>query len=324
MTATWPGGTVWWERPAVGKDEGAEGVQMAGKRHEGERAGCCDRADGSCVGLAVRRLSRQRLAELAEEIWTASTGSLLPARPSSDPRSSLPGASARAAYQRCRQQELEAWRPGRWWRAGTVVATASAAGLLIGLVMGAWLGWSATLLVGLVAGWRLRFRPSRGASVWRRQAALQRRTAGALQPLQQEGYLVLHDITLPGWPASLDHLVVGATGVWVIESRRGPLTPRRKGISPWRANGDVAGLLHGLRSVAAAITDALAGGASIPVRSLLCVHGAIWHHGRRSVEGTTLVTLRRVADVVRQGSPLPPREVERATARALEVLRPAA
>jgi hypothetical protein len=286
---------------------------MAGKRHEGEGAGCCDQADGSCVGLAVRRLSQQRLAELAEEIWTASTGSLLPARPSSDPRGSRPGASARAAYQRGRQQELEAWRPGRWWRAGTVVATATAAGLLIGLVVGTWLGWAATLLVALLAGWRLRFRPSGGASVWRRQAALQRGTAGALQPLQQEGYLVLHDITLPAWPASLDHLVVGATGIWVIESRRGPLTPRRQGASPGRANGGVA----------PAIADALAGGNSIPVRSLLCVHGAMWPGGRRSVEGIPLVALRQLADVVRRGSPLPPRDVQQATARALEVLRPA-
>lgn len=297
---------------------------MAGKRHEGERAGCCDQADGNCVGLAVRRLSQQRLAELAEEIWTASTGSLVPARPSQDPRSSRPGASARAAYQRCRQQELEAWLPGRWWRAGAVVATATAAGLLTGLVMGAWLGWSATLLVALVAGWRLRFRPSRGARVWRRQAALQRRTAGALQSLQQEGYLILHDITLPGWPASLDHLVVGATGVWVIESRRAPLTPRPRGSAPRRASCGMADPLRGLQSAAAAITDALAVGASIPVRALLCVHGAIWPGGRRSLEGTTPVSLRRLAEVVRRGSPLPPREVELATARALEVLRPAA
>lgn len=298
---------------------------MAGRRHEDERAGCCGQADGSCVGLAVRRLSQQRLAELAEEIWTASTGSLVPVRPSSDPRNSRPGASARAAYRRCRQQELEARRPGRWRRAGTVVATATVAGLLMGLAMGPWLGSSTALLVAVLARWQLRFRPSRGARVWRRQAALQRRTAGALQPLQQEGYLVLHDITLPGWPASLDHLVVGTTGIWVIESRRGPLRPRRKGTSPRRAsNGDLVGPLRGLRSVAAAITDALAGGASIPVRSLLCVHGAIWPGGRRSVEGITLVTFRRLADVVRQGSPLPPREVERATARVLEVLRPAA
>jgi hypothetical protein len=52
--------------------------------------------------------------------------------------------------------------------------------------------------------------------------------------------------------------------------------------------------------VTPAIAEALAGGDSIPVRSLLCVHGAIPPGGRRSVEGVTLVTFR-----------------------ALEVLRPA-
>jgi Nuclease-related domain len=280
---------------------------MAGRRHDGDRAGCCDRADGNCVGLAVQRLSQQRVEELAEEIWTASTGSLLPTRPSSDPRSSRPGASARDAYRRRRQQELEAWRPGRWWRMGAMLAAAAGAGLLVGLAMGVWLGWSATLLVMLVAGWRLRFRPSAGASVWRRQAALQRRTAEALQPLQQEGYLVLHDVTLPGWPTGLDHLVVGATGIWVIESQRGRLAPPRT-----------------LRWKAAAITDVLAGEASIPVRSLLCVHGGTWPGGRRSVEGISLVTLQRLAEAVRQGSPLPPQDVQQAAARVLEVLRPAA
>ena len=50
---------------------------------------------------------------------------------------------------------------------------------------------------------------------------MQRRTAGVLEPLEQEGYMVLlHDVTLPGWLDSLDHLLVGATGVWVIESRQ--------------------------------------------------------------------------------------------------------
>jgi hypothetical protein len=297
---------------------------MAGRRHEGDRAGCCDRADGNCVGLAVQRLSQQRVEELAEEIWTASTGSLLPPRPSSDPRRSRPGASARDAYRRRRQQELEAWRPGRWWRAGAMLAAAVGGGLLVGFAMGAWLGWSATLLVMLVVGWRLRFRPSVGVCVWRRQAVLQRRTAEALQPLQQEGYLVLHDVTLPGWPAGLDHLVVGATGIWVIESQRGRLAPARKGASPWRANGAEAGLLRGLRWKAAAITDVLTGEASIPVRSLLCVHGGTWPGDCRRVDGITVVALQRLAGAVRQGSPLPPQDVQQAAARALEVLRPAA
>ena len=44
---------------------------------------------------------------------------------------------------------------------------------------------------------------------WRRRARMQRRSAGVLTALEPDGYLVLHDVTLPGWPPSLDHLVVG-------------------------------------------------------------------------------------------------------------------
>ena len=61
---------------------------MAGS-HDG-RVRLCDRADGTCAGLAVRRLSPARVQDLAEEIWTASSGGLLPARPAADPRSSRP------------------------------------------------------------------------------------------------------------------------------------------------------------------------------------------------------------------------------------------
>jgi Nuclease-related domain len=295
---------------------------MPDGHREGERACCCDQADGSCVSLTVQRLSQQRVRELAEEIWTASTGSVLPARSPSDPRGSRPGASAHAAYRRRRQEELQAWRPSWRWRAAAVVAVAGIGGLLVGAAVGGWLGWPVTLLLVLLAGWRLRFRPSRSASVWRRQAALQRRTAGVLQPLQQEGHLVLHDVTLPGWPASIDHLVVGATGVWVVGSCRGRLAMPRQGSSPGCANGSAAGPLRALRREAAALADALAD-ASIPVRPLLCVHGGTWLRGRRSVEGVTLATPGHLVDVLRQGAPLPPGCVERATTRALEVLCPA-
>jgi hypothetical protein len=186
---------------------------MTGKRREDGRACGCDQHDVSCVGLTVGRLSSERVAELAEEIWTASTGRVLPARPIQDPRSSRPGASAQAAYQRRRQQELRAWLHGWWWRVGAVVGAAAGVDLLVGLTVGAWLGSLMALVAALAAGWRLRFHPSASAVAWRRQAAAQRRTAGALQPLEQRGDLVLHDVTLPGWPAGLEHLVIGSTGV---------------------------------------------------------------------------------------------------------------
>jgi Nuclease-related domain len=297
---------------------------MAGRHHEDDHACCCARADGSCAGLAVRRLNSERVRELAEEIWTASTGSVMPARPTLDPRAGRPGASALAAYQRRRQQELEAWRQGWWWRAGALAAATIGGGLLIGLTVGAWMGWPMALAAALATGWRLRFRPSTEASVWHRQAATQRRTADALQPLKREGHLVLHDVTLPGWSASLDHLVVGPTGVWVIRSwqrARLPWLPTR--MSSWRARGTTAGPLPELRWQAGAIADILAAGSLIPVRTLLCIHGGTLPEAHRSGEPVQAATRRQLAEIVRHGSPLQPSDVEGATTRALALLRPA-
>ena len=111
---------------------------------------------------------------------------------------------------------------------------APAAGLVAGVTVGAWLGWPAALLVAVLAWSRLRFRPSAEVGIWQQQAAMQRRTAGSLAPLADEGYLVLHDVTLPGLLDSLEHLVVGPSGVWVLQSwqrqgRRPPVPPCRPG-----------------------------------------------------------------------------------------------
>ena len=288
---------------------------MAGKRHDDGRVCLCDRPDGSCAGLTVQRLSRDRVRELAEEIWTASSGDLLPARAGTDapdPRSSRAGASAQAASRRRRDQERQSWRLGWAWWSLAVIGAAGAGALLVGATVGDWLGWPAALLAAVWTGWRLRFRPSPGVGIWQRQAAMQRRTAGMLGPLADEGYLVLHDVTLPGWLESLEHLVVGPTGVWVVGSGQG----RR------RLPGE-AGMLRGLRWQTEAIAEVLDGWASVPVRSLLCVHGR-WSSGPQSFQGSQVVVPRQLAQVVRSRSPVAPDEVERAAARLLEVLRPAA
>ena len=287
---------------------------MPYKRREHDRACRCDRGDGGCAALAVQRLSRTRVQELAEEIWTVSTGTSVPVRPLLDPRGSRPGGSAHAAYQRCRHKEREQWRDGWWWpwRSLAVAAVALGAGLLVGLAMGAWLGWRVGALAGLLAWWRLRFRPSANARFWRRQAKMQRRTATMLAKLEQEDWLVLHDIALPGWSASLDHLVIGPTGAWAIESwRDGIGGPRPDGPRPdlsWKA---------------AAVADSL-GVTGIPVRALLCLHIGVRLPVRRSVQGIPLVSLRRLPEVVGHGPRAQAVDVQRTSARALEVLRPAA
>jgi Nuclease-related domain len=285
---------------------------MPSKRREHDRACRCDRADGGCAALAVQRLSRTRVQELAEEIWTVSMGTTVPVQPLLDPRGSRPGASAQAAYQRCRHNERERWHARRWWpwRWLMVAAASLSAGLVAGLVMGAWLGWRVAALAGLLAWWRVGFRPSATARFWRRQAEMQRRTAGVLDELEQQGWLVLHDVALPGWSASLDHLVIGPTGASAIDSWH----------SSWPPRPDPR---PDLRWKAEAVAESLTG-TGMPVRPLLCLHAGVPLPGRRAVQGIPLVRLRRLPEIVRHGTRMQAVEVQRASARALQVLRPAA
>jgi hypothetical protein len=240
---------------------------MAYKRREHDRACRCDQADAGCAALAVQRLSRTRVQELAEEIWTLSTGTIAPVQPILDPRSSRPGASAQATYQRRRHKEREQWRDGwRWrWRSALVAAAVPGVGLLVGRSMGVRLGWRMALLAGLLVWWRLRVHPSANAR------------SGDGRPRRRE-----------------------TTGRSVVGGPRPDLS--------WKAE---------------AIADSLAG-TGIPVRRLLCLHVGIRPPGRRAVQGIPLVVLRRLPDVVRHGSRVQPIQSERASARALEVLRPAA
>jgi hypothetical protein len=287
---------------------------MAGRRHDEGRACLCDRPDGTCAGLLVRRLSQDRVWELAEEIWTASSGDALPARPILDPRSSRAGASAEAAYRQHRDRERAGWRLGwRWWSIA-VAGAAVIGGLAIGVSFGPWLGWLTGLLLAAWTGWRLRFRPSPGVRVWRRQAAMQRRTAEVLAPLGADGYLVLHDVTLPGWLDSLDHVAAGPTGVWVVGSWR------HRRLLP---GGPPPATLRGLRGQADALSEVLEGWTGLPVRPLLCLHSP-WSVPHGAGDGVRAAALGQLPGIVRSGPSASSDEVEQAAHRLLAVLRPAA
>ena len=123
--------------------------------------------------------------------------------------------------------------------------------------------------------------------------------------------------------ASLEHLVIGSTGVWVIQScQHDQRSPRHTATSPWQARGATADPLPKLRWQAAVFADMLADGVLLPVRPLLCVPGGRLADSR-SVEGVTVATTRRLVDVIGQGAPLQASDVGRAAASALALLRPA-
>jgi Nuclease-related domain len=130
-----------------------------------------------------------------------------------------PGRSALVAYRRRRAEELAGWMRSLTWRA----PLAAAAGAL-GQVLATQARLPRAGLVGLVAaalvGWRLRFRLSEQARSWQRGAHGERRTARLLDRLTRDGYVVFHDLAIPDSPANVDHLVIGPTGLFVIDSKQ--------------------------------------------------------------------------------------------------------
>jgi hypothetical protein len=130
-----------------------------------------------------------------------------------------PGGSAHARWRRMRAAEWAAWTRTLPWRAAATLGIAVGGGLLGRLVVPR-LGLVVGVLAAMAVGWRLRFRPSTDAVAWWRGAAGEQRTARLLGPLERQGWVVLHDLAVPGSRANLDHLVIGPGGVFVVDSKR--------------------------------------------------------------------------------------------------------
>src|SRR4029453_15671019 len=92
-----------------------------------------------------------------------------------------------------------------------------------------------------------------------------------LRRLARHGYVVFHDVGIPGTPANADHVVIGPAGVVLVDSKRytGRVWQTPDG-RVWHNQYPMDRPLHALRLEAAAISRAL----RVPVRPLVCVHGA--------------------------------------------------
>jgi Nuclease-related domain len=196
-----------------------------------------------------------------------------------------PGRSALAAYRRCRAIELAAWTRSLVWRAPLVAA----AGLLgQALASGADLPWAGLvgLAVAALVAWQLRFRPSEQVTAWRRGADGERRTARLLDRLTRDGYVVFHDLALPGSPANVDHLVIGPTGVFVIDSKQwtGSVRQGVDGLA-WHNHYRLD------RTLEAVCWEAQMVGRLLGTRTaaLVCVHGAQVHGGGLDAQGVAIV-----------------------------------
>jgi hypothetical protein len=231
-----------------------------------------------------------------------------------------PGRSALAAYRRRRAEELAAWIRSLAWRAPLITAAALAANAIAaqaGLPQAGLLGVAVAVLVG----WRLRFRSSERARTWQRGAAGERRTARLLRRLTRDGFVIFHDLAVPGSPANVDHLVIGSTGVFVIDSKQwsGSVRQGADGLA-WHNHYRLDRILETVRWEA----DTLGHILGTRVVALLCVHGAHVHGGGLEAQGVAIVPAHLLRSALGYDRVLSDADVQLLATTAWTSLRPVA
>jgi hypothetical protein len=292
------------------------------------------------TGLSVRALTAEELqrfldahhgqpAQLVGSGWAAldppghpfggprtpppATQPMVPAEPITG-RYGSPGRSALGAYRRRRALELAGWTRTLAWRA-PLVAAAGVAGQVLAAQAG--LPWA-----GLLVGWRLRFRPSEQARSWQRGAHGERRTARLLDRLTRHGYVVFHDLAVPGkTSANVDHLAIGPTGVFVIDSKQwtGNVHQSADGLV-WHNHYRLDRTLETVRWEANTISRIL----GTHTAALLCVHGAHIQGGGLHAQGVAIVPAHLLRDALGDDRVLSDADLELLATAAWSSLRPAA
>jgi hypothetical protein len=254
----------------------------------------------------------------------------IPAPPTQAPAAPLvaagetrPGASARAEYRRRRAAELTGWTAGLPWRLAVVAAAALAAQQLAtrtGLLD----PWLAGLAAAAGAAWRLRFRASQPTRAWRDGARGERATAHRLQRLERHGYVVLHDLQVPGSHANIDHLAVGPAGVFVIDSKyyRGALQLGGDGML-WYGGYPLAQQLATAVWATLRVAEALQLPPEVPVVPLLVIHRAPIPWGGLTVVGVQVIPPSALADTLGREAVLLAAQVELIAGQAIARLHPA-
>jgi len=228
----------------------------------------------------------------------------------------------RARHSRRRTSWRAACRVGSLaWRAPLVAAAGVVVRVLAteaGLPRAGLLG----LAVAALVGWRLRFRSSEAVRTWQRGASGERHTARLLRRLTREGFVVFHDLAVPGnASANVDHLVIGPTGVFVIDSKQwtGSVHQGADGLA-WHNHYLLDRALETVRWEAQAIGRLL----GTRINPLLCVHGGHVHGGGLDAQGVAIVSGHLLRSALGYDRVLSDADIDLLATTAWTNLRPAA
>jgi hypothetical protein len=171
--------------------------------------------------------------------------------------------------------------------------------------------WAAAVAAGLAF---VGLAPHDDPDRWRRGAEGEIATGRLLAQLHGRRWAVFHDLALPGTRANVDHLVIGPSGVWVVDSkhfrallrcRRGCVLVGRRQLSTEAASFE-----------ARAVSDVL----GCPVRAVVAVHGEGLPGRGRSQHGVRVLPAYRLVPYLRRRSWLRPVLSRRQVSRLAEIV----
>jgi len=162
---------------------------------------------------------------------------------------------------------------------------------------------------------------------WGVGAEGERKTAAALEPLRAEGFVILHDRKVTGYGGNLDHLVIGPTGLWAVETKNlaGKVVIHGDTLRVGGHRRDK--IIDQVKQEATIIQVVL--GESLAARGLrvtpvICLHRGELPFFNKSVRGVRLASGRQLIKMLRSGNQvLSASEVEALAREADELLMPA-
>jgi hypothetical protein len=137
-------------------------------------------------------------------------------------------------------------------------------------------------------------RPDADAARWRRGAEGERATARLLATLPGR-YVVLHDRRIPGRHSNIDHVVIGPSGVAVVDSKAYRAQVCVRGGRVWAG-------AHAVETAPVAQqAEQVARVLGIDVTPLVAVHGTGLRRRGKVVNGVRVVPARRLCRRLRRG-----------------------
>jgi hypothetical protein len=174
------------------------------------------------------------------------------------------GSSARQGYVEARRQQRRQLAKSVAFALAVPLFVAAAVFLLIKTEPGVEIALGLAAVCALAAWWTW---PAPDAERWLRGASGEAATARVLAKLPDRRWVVRHDLSVPGSNANIDHLVIGPSGVWCIDTK----TTRAEVKAGW-LSVRLGGRRLDTRPVrweAKVVAERL----RVPVRPLIVVHG---------------------------------------------------